>query len=225
MPPSSPREVSSAPHTRSAHSVHNPYAPPRLAPTAVTGRCQNGADLSLSLSVSPAAVQGDYVVWMRGRDELVATELMLLDVLAALETLAEPVVGMKGHTIVSVNEATLKTFGYLCERFFIAAALPTCIVPCECGLQCTPTPPSGGASCLSVAMDAAEDPPPTQRRAPCFHPTPTWLPSSCNRSKDELVGKGVELLMDRKALEADDALTVALPGKTPVIKQRGVIPP
>jgi len=94
-------------------------APPRTH-SVVTGRCQNGADVSLSLVVSPAAVQGDYVVWMRGRDELVArqhAELMLLDVLAALETLAEPMIAMKGHAIVSVNEATLTTFGYRRERF------------------------------------------------------------------------------------------------------------
>ena len=42
----------------------------------------------------------------------VRAETELRDVSTALETLAEPVIMMRGHTITSVNHATLETFGY-----------------------------------------------------------------------------------------------------------------
>jgi len=104
----------------------------------VTGRCQNGAELSLSLFVSPAAVRGDYVVWMRGRVDMMArqqAELMLNDVLGALESLAEPVIAMKGHIILSVNEATLTTFGYTFVHIdisYIFVYIYMCV--CVCGM-------------------------------------------------------------------------------------------
>ena len=71
-------------------------------------------------------MRGDYVVWMRGRVEMMArpsglspAELMLNDVLGALETLAEPVIAIKGHIILSVNDATLTTFGYRFDHIYI----------------------------------------------------------------------------------------------------------
>jgi len=197
-------------------------APPRTH-SVVTGRCQNGADVSLSLVVSPAAVQGDYVVWMRGRDEPVAVqhaELMLLDVLAALETLAEPVVAIKGHAIVSVNEATLTTFGYRCERF--CKPSPPRVSSCDRTVWCAPAPPSGVESCISVTIGAAKNLPPTQ--LPRL--VSTCVPSSCNRSKDELVGKSIALLINENALRADDAQAAfAQPGERRPIPPRGTCPP
>uniref|UniRef100_A0A0D3I3G2 PAS domain-containing protein n=2 Tax=Emiliania huxleyi TaxID=2903 RepID=A0A0D3I3G2_EMIH1 len=84
-------------------------------PRVVTGKRKDGSSVSLTLSVSPCAAPGEYIGILYRRTEAEArakAETELRDVSTALETLAEPVIMMRGHTITSVNHATLETFGY-----------------------------------------------------------------------------------------------------------------
>ena len=75
-------------------------------------RCENTGSVNLaSLVCGLLLVLLSWVWYSKGRARLRA-ETELRDVSTALETLAEPVIMMRGHTITSVNHATLETFGY-----------------------------------------------------------------------------------------------------------------
>ena len=81
----------------------------------MTGKHRDGSSVSLTLSVSPCATPGEYIAILYSRTDVVTrerAEAERRDMSAALQTLSEPVIMMKDRVIISVNEATLRTFGY-----------------------------------------------------------------------------------------------------------------